>query len=67
MFNNNVRLPKPCFPNLDEQKAIKEIMSEGLKSMEHLIQILSLQPSHLNIKLIDATVSMFKKLISLLN
>ncbi|RDX89321.1 putative WRKY transcription factor 11, partial [Mucuna pruriens] len=55
------------FPKLEDQKAIQEAASEGLKGMEHLIRILSHQPSHLNTDLTDVTVSKFKKLISLLN
>ncbi|TKY58239.1 WRKY transcription factor 11 [Spatholobus suberectus] len=55
------------FPKLDEQKAIQEAASEGLKGMEHLIRALSHQPTHLNTDLADVTVSRFKKLISLLN
>ncbi|KAJ1425730.1 Zn-cluster domain [Sesbania bispinosa] len=55
------------FPKLDEQKAIQEAASEGLKGMEHLIRTLSNQPTHLNTHLTDLTVSKFKKLISLLN
>ncbi|ESW33320.1 hypothetical protein PHAVU_001G060200 [Phaseolus vulgaris] len=55
------------FPKIDDQKAIQEAASEGLKGMEHLIRILSHQPSHLNTDLTDVTVSKFKKLISLLN
>ncbi|CAJ1973818.1 unnamed protein product [Sphenostylis stenocarpa] len=55
------------FPKMDEQKAIQEAASEGLKGMENLIHLLSHQPSHLNTHDTDATVSNFKKLISLLN
>ncbi|KAI5393995.1 probable WRKY transcription factor 17 [Lathyrus oleraceus] len=55
------------FPKLDEQKAIQEAASEGLKGMEHLILTLSHQPTQLNTQLTDLTVSKFKKLISLLN
>ncbi|KAK7293679.1 hypothetical protein RJT34_16552 [Clitoria ternatea] len=55
------------FPKLEEQKAIQEAASEGLKGMEHLIRILSHQPTHLNTEITDVTVSKFKKLISLLN
>lgn len=49
---------------MEEQKAIQEAASEGIKGMEHLIHLLSHQPSHLQT---DLTVSKFKKLISLLN
>lgn len=55
------------FQKVDEQKAIQEAASEGLKGMEHLIRSLSHQPNHLNTQLTDNTVSKFKKLISLLN
>lgn len=55
------------FPKLDEQKAIQEAASEGLKGMEHLILTLSHQPTQLNTQLTDLTVSKFKKFISLLN
>ncbi|KEH39749.1 putative transcription factor WRKY family [Medicago truncatula] len=55
------------FPKIDEQKAIQEAASEGLKGMEHLILTLSHQPTQLNTQLTDHTVSKFKKLISLLN
>ena len=52
---------------LDQQKAIQEAASEGLKGMEHLIRTLSHQPTQLNTHLTDLTVSKFKKFISLLN
>ncbi|KAK7384851.1 hypothetical protein VNO78_30554 [Psophocarpus tetragonolobus] len=55
------------FPKMDDQTAIQEAASEGLKGMEHLIRALSNQPTHLNTELTDITVSKFKKLISLLN
>ncbi|TKY74631.1 WRKY transcription factor 11 [Spatholobus suberectus] len=55
------------FPKMDEQRAIQEAASEGLKGMEHLVRLLSHQPSHLHTDLTDVTVSKFKKLISLLN
>ncbi|XP_020207515.1 probable WRKY transcription factor 11 [Cajanus cajan] len=54
------------FPKMEEQKAIQEAASEGLKGMEDLIGLLSHQPSHLHTDLTDVTVSNFKKLISLL-
>lgn len=54
------------FPKMEEQKAIQEAASEGLKGMEHLIALLSHQPSHLHTHLTDVTVSNFRKLISLL-
>ncbi|XP_054788279.1 probable WRKY transcription factor 17 [Prosopis cineraria] len=56
------------FPKIDEQKAIQEAASEGLKGMEHLIRLLSHQPNRMDCTdLTDITVSKFKKLISLLN
>ncbi|KAF7817179.1 putative WRKY transcription factor 17 [Senna tora] len=56
------------FPKMDEQKAIQEAASEGLKGMEHMIRLLSHQPNHIDCTdLTDVTVSKFKKLISLLN
>lgn len=62
------------FPKLDEQKAIQEAASQGLKTMEHLIYLLSNQQqpkTHLNrsdyAELTDVTVSKFKKVITLLN
>ncbi|GLU01178.1 hypothetical protein SLE2022_185000 [Rubroshorea leprosula] len=57
------------FPKMDDQMALQEAASQGLKSMEHLICLLSNQStqavdcSHLA----DHTVSKFKKVISLLN
>ncbi|KAL2318262.1 hypothetical protein Fmac_032138 [Flemingia macrophylla] len=54
-------------PKLDEQTAIQEAASEGLKGMEHLIRTLSHQPTHLNTHLTHLTLSNFKRLISLLN
>ncbi|PRQ27418.1 putative transcription factor WRKY family [Rosa chinensis] len=62
------------FPKMEDQKAIQEAASQGLKSMEHLIrylshQQLSNQPSSRVdcTDLTDHTVSKFKKVISLLN
>ncbi|KAI4337429.1 hypothetical protein L6164_015848 [Bauhinia variegata] len=56
------------FPKIDEQKAIQEAASEGLKGMEHMIRLLSHQPNQMDCTdLTDVTVSKFKKLISLLN
>ncbi|RDX98978.1 putative WRKY transcription factor 11, partial [Mucuna pruriens] len=55
------------FPKMEEQKAIEEAALEGLKGMEHLIRLLSNQPSHLHTDITDVTVSNFKRLISLLN
>ncbi|KAF8389400.1 hypothetical protein HHK36_026095 [Tetracentron sinense] len=62
------------FSKMDEQIAIQEAASEGLKSMEHLIRILSHQ-SHQNQRqnqldcreITDFTVSKFKKVVSILN
>ncbi|XP_043714317.1 probable WRKY transcription factor 17 [Telopea speciosissima] len=62
------------YSKMDEQIAIQEAASAGLKSMEHLIRLLSHQRSQnqqqnqLDCREItDFTVSKFKKVISLLN
>ncbi|KAF7830182.1 putative WRKY transcription factor 17 [Senna tora] len=56
------------FPKMEEQKAIQEAASEGLKGMENLVRLLSHQPNLLDCTdLTDVTVSKFKRLISLLN
>ncbi|OMO90606.1 DNA-binding WRKY [Corchorus olitorius] len=57
------------FPKMDDQMAIQEAASQGLKSMEHLIRLMSHQKSnHVDCTdLADVTVSKFKKVISLLN
>lgn len=58
------------FPKMDDQMAIQEAASQGLKSMEHLIRLLSHKQSSNHVDcsdLTDATVSKFKKVISLLN
>ncbi|CAK9316469.1 unnamed protein product [Citrullus colocynthis] len=58
------------FPKMDDQMAIQEAASQGLKSMEHLIRLLSHKQSSSHVDcsdLTDATVSKFKKVISLLN
>jgi hypothetical protein len=56
------------FPKMDDQTAIQEAASQGLKSMEHLIRFISHQPNHMDCsELTDHTVSKFKKVISLLN
>ncbi|KAK4277077.1 hypothetical protein QN277_015129 [Acacia crassicarpa] len=56
------------FPKMDEQKAIQEAASDGLKGMENLIRQLSHKPNLVDCAdLTDVTVSNFKKLISLLN
>lgn len=59
------------FPKMDDQMAIQEAASQGLKSMEHMIRILSQsQQSDRAVECSDAadrTVSKFRKVISLLN
>ncbi|XP_054793563.1 probable WRKY transcription factor 17 [Prosopis cineraria] len=56
------------FPKMDEQTAIQEAASEGLKGMENLIRLLNHKPNLVDCSdLTDVTVSKFKKLISLLN
>ncbi|XWS17906.1 hypothetical protein CRYUN_Cryun33cG0108800 [Craigia yunnanensis] len=56
------------FPKMDDQMAIQEAASQGLKCMEHLIRFLSHQSNHVDCTdLADHTVSKFKKVISLLN
>ena len=56
------------FPKMDDQMAIQEAASQGLKSMEHLIRFLSHQSNHVDCTdLADHTVSKFKKVISVLN
>ncbi|ONI34024.1 hypothetical protein PRUPE_1G459100 [Prunus persica] len=61
------------FSKMEDQKAIQEAASQGLKSMEHLIRFLSHQQqtnqsSRLDCTdITDHTVSKFKKVISLLN
>ncbi|XP_057956946.1 probable WRKY transcription factor 17 [Malania oleifera] len=65
------------YSKMDEQIAIQEAASAGLKSMEHLIRLLSHQNHHSQhhqqhppadySHLADFTVSKFKKVISLLN
>ncbi|XP_022750369.1 probable WRKY transcription factor 17 [Durio zibethinus] len=56
------------FPKMDDQMAIQNAASQGLKSMEHLIRLLSPQSNHVDCTdLADHTVSKFKKVISLLN
>ncbi|XP_010525908.1 PREDICTED: probable WRKY transcription factor 17 isoform X2 [Tarenaya hassleriana] len=57
------------FPKMEDQTAIQEAASQGLKSMEHLIHVLSHRPDG-NAdysEITDFTVSKFKKVISLLN
>ena len=58
------------FPKMEDQTAIQEAASQGLKSMEHLISVLSNRPKDHNAdcsEITDFTVSNFKKVISLLN
>lgn len=62
------------FPKMEDQKAIQEAASQGLKSMEQLIRYLSHQQNTNQLSsrvdctdLTDHTVSKFKKVISLLN
>lgn len=58
------------FPKVDDQKAIQEAASQGLKSMENLIRLLSHQQQTSradSTDITDLTVSKFKKVISLLN
>lgn len=59
------------FPrNMDDQTAIQEAAAQGLKSMEHLIRLMSHHQSSNRMDctdLTDLTVSKFKKVISLLN
>ncbi|KAB5513776.1 hypothetical protein DKX38_027682 [Salix brachista] len=55
---------------IDDQTAIHEAASQGIKSMEHLIRIMSHQNNHHVADctdLTDVTVTKFKKVISLLN
>lgn len=55
---------------MDDQMAIQEATAQGLKSMEHLIRLMSHHQSsnHMDCTdLTDLTVSKFKKVISLLN
>ncbi|MBA0568418.1 hypothetical protein Golob_005915 [Gossypium lobatum] len=56
------------FPKMDDQMAVQEAASQGLKGMEHLIRLLSHQSNNVDCTdLADLTVSKFKKVISLLN
>ncbi|KAK5825349.1 hypothetical protein PVK06_020173 [Gossypium arboreum] len=56
------------FPKMDDQMAVQEVASQGLKGMEHLIRLLSHQSKNVDCTdLADLTVSKFKKVISLLN
>ncbi|XP_050216585.1 probable WRKY transcription factor 17 [Mercurialis annua] len=56
------------FAKMEDQMAIQEAASQGLKSMEHLIRLMSNQSKRADCTdLTDVTVSKFKKVISLLN
>lgn len=61
------------FPSkiMEDQTAIQEATTQGIKSMEHLIRLMSRNhqsPNHVDCTdLTDLTVSKFKKVISLLN
>ncbi|KAF2302807.1 hypothetical protein GH714_008527 [Hevea brasiliensis] len=57
------------FTKMEDQMAIQEAASQGLKSMEHFIRLMSHQSNHHVdcTDLTDLTVSKFKKVISLLN
>ncbi|KAG8636449.1 hypothetical protein MANES_16G134800v8 [Manihot esculenta] len=56
------------FAKMEDQMAVQEAASQGLKSMEHLIRLMSHQSNHVDCTdLTDLTVSKFKKVISLLN
>ncbi|XWS26108.1 hypothetical protein CRYUN_Cryun26dG0002400 [Craigia yunnanensis] len=56
------------FPKMDDHMAIQEAASQGLKSMENLIRLLSHQSNQVQCTdLTDLTVSKFKKVISILN
>ncbi|XP_030544505.2 probable WRKY transcription factor 17 [Rhodamnia argentea] len=59
------------FPKVEDHTAIQEAASQGLKTMEHLIGLLSRQNHHPNVAdctdLTDQTVSKFRKVISLLD
>ncbi|KAK8679629.1 hypothetical protein V6N13_145073 [Hibiscus sabdariffa] len=50
---------------MDDQMAIQEVASQGLKSMEHLIRLLSPQSNH--VECTDVAVPKSKKTISLIN
>ncbi|KAF8084676.1 hypothetical protein N665_0707s0009 [Sinapis alba] len=57
-------------PTMEDQTAIQEAASQGLKSIEHLISVISNRPEDHNVdcsEITDFTVSKFKKVISLLN
>ncbi|GMI94782.1 WRKY DNA-binding protein 11 [Hibiscus trionum] len=55
-------------PNMDDPTAIQEAASQGMKSMEHLITLLSQHSNHADCAgVADLAVSKFKKVISLIN
>ncbi|KAE8718783.1 putative WRKY transcription factor 17 [Hibiscus syriacus] len=55
-------------PKIDDQTAIQEAASQGVKSMEHLITLLSQQSNRADCAdVADIAVSKFKKVISLIN
>ncbi|XVF35731.1 hypothetical protein REPUB_Repub18cG0171600 [Reevesia pubescens] len=65
---NKMAVDLMSFPKMDDQMAIQEAASQGLKSMEHLIRLLSHQSNRVDCSdVADLTVSKFKKVISLLN
>ncbi|KAL4335473.1 hypothetical protein GQ457_07G043760 [Hibiscus cannabinus] len=53
------------YPKMDDQMAIQEVASQGLKSMEHLIRLLSHQSNH--VECTDVAVPKSKKAVSLIN
>ncbi|KAL4318315.1 hypothetical protein GQ457_18G000510 [Hibiscus cannabinus] len=56
------------FPNMDDHTAIQEAASQGIKTMEHLIALISQQSNRADCaNVADLTVSKFKKVISLIN
>uniref|UniRef100_A0A2P2IM38 WRKY transcription factor 84 n=1 Tax=Rhizophora mucronata TaxID=61149 RepID=A0A2P2IM38_RHIMU len=56
------------FSKMDDQMAIQEAASQGLKSMERLIRLMPQQPNLVDrTDLADLTISKFKRVISLLN
>ncbi|KAK8535488.1 hypothetical protein V6N13_081615 [Hibiscus sabdariffa] len=56
------------FPNMDDDTAIQDAASQGMKTMEHLIALLSQQSNRAHCaNVADLAVSKFKKVISLIN
>ncbi|KAK8513467.1 hypothetical protein V6N12_052655 [Hibiscus sabdariffa] len=53
------------YPKTDDQMAIQEVASQGLKSMDHLIRLLPHQSNH--VECTDVAVPKSKKAISLIN